>query len=323
MRLCFALCFLGRLPRYFPLFLSSCERNPDVDFLIISDREPPRPLGPNMRWVQRDLGALQTLFSDKLGLPVEIPAPYKLCDFKTTYGLVLEDWLGDYDFWGICDADLVFGNIRHFARHSLLEAHDVLSFRGRGYISGPCTLFRNTERVNRLFEQAPHFRDILQDPECLSFTEVCRRWKSVGREPEELVREGLPVSMTDVLHHEVREGRLSFYDEDYIVENDPAASKPVRMRWTHGELYDEVTKREILLYHLLFAKDRPFFFIPEWDPLPDTFRISNEGIREGTSTAPDASFRLQRATHGVPKYLKQFYRRGKTALERRVPLGKR
>ena len=43
-----------------------------------------------------------------------VNSPYKLCDYKPVYGLIFDEDLQDYDFWGHCDVDLIFGDIRKF-----------------------------------------------------------------------------------------------------------------------------------------------------------------------------------------------------------------
>ena len=44
--------------------------------------------------------------------PISLERPYKLCDYKPSYGEVFKDELAGYDFWGNCDIDLVWGNIK-------------------------------------------------------------------------------------------------------------------------------------------------------------------------------------------------------------------
>lgn len=137
--------YFGSLPPYFPIWLESAKANPDVDFLFYTDQDI-QINAPNFRVTKTTLEALRQRFSQKLGRPVSLPYPYKLCDYKPVYGLFFEDELRGYDFWGHCDIDLVFGRIRHFL------TDDVLSRYERVYAFGPLSVYRNNEKMRRAFE---------------------------------------------------------------------------------------------------------------------------------------------------------------------------
>lgn len=73
---------------------------------------------------------------------IELSAPYKLCDYKPTYGHAFEKELKEYDFWGYCDIDLIFGDIRNFITDKILDKFDMIGFQGHS------TIFRNSKEVN-------------------------------------------------------------------------------------------------------------------------------------------------------------------------------
>ena len=137
--------YFGPLPPYFPVWLKSAEANPDVDFLLWSDQEI-RADAPNFRVCKCTLKELQERFSKTLNRPLEIPNGYKLCDYRPAYGLLFEEELRGYDFWGHCDIDLVFGRIRHSLTDEILSAYD------RFYAYGPLSVYRNSEKMNHAFE---------------------------------------------------------------------------------------------------------------------------------------------------------------------------
>jgi len=60
-----------------------------------------------------------------LGFEVDIESEYKLCDFKPAYGLIFSEHFKDYDFWGYCDIDIIFGNIRAYMTDVLLNEYDI------------------------------------------------------------------------------------------------------------------------------------------------------------------------------------------------------
>lgn len=106
---------------------------------------------------------------------VSLPQPYKLCDFKPAYGEVFRDLLKEYDFWGHCDDDLIFGDIRRFVSDDILNRYDRIL--GHGHFS----LFRNTEKVAQMYKKAkPSYREVFSRPESFCFDEypgTSRYWK--------------------------------------------------------------------------------------------------------------------------------------------------
>ena len=84
---------------------------------------------------------VQNLFPFRISLKT----PYKLCDYKPTYGKVFSDYFDGYDFWGYADLDLVFGNLRNFI------TEEVLNNYGKIYNQAHLSLYRNCEEMNNLY----------------------------------------------------------------------------------------------------------------------------------------------------------------------------
>lgn len=61
------------------------------------------------------------------------------------YGFLFEDEIKNYDFWGHCDVDLIFGDIRHFITEEVLSNYDRILSRGH------FSLYRNNDECNRFF----------------------------------------------------------------------------------------------------------------------------------------------------------------------------
>ena len=61
------------------------------------------------------------------------------------YGEIFEDYLLGYDFWGMCDMDMIFGDLSRFITTDILEKHDKI------YQLGHLTLYRNNKEVNGRF----------------------------------------------------------------------------------------------------------------------------------------------------------------------------
>ena len=131
-----------------PYYLSSCRYNPNVIFLF--HKSAPLNESPgNVIYHKMNFDTLIKLAEQKLRLEIKFELPYKLCDLKPAYGLIFQDYISDYDFWGHGDIDLIYGRISSFYTRKL-KRFDVLTCR-RGIVSGQLTLYRNLLCINSLF----------------------------------------------------------------------------------------------------------------------------------------------------------------------------
>jgi hypothetical protein len=139
-----------------PAFLLSCRANPDVEWIIYTDIDPPAAVPPNVTFRGMSVQELNQRCTHVLATTIDIKRR-KLCDLKVTYGVVFADDLLPFDFWGCSDLDIVWGDIRRFATDARLQTHDIFSSR-KEKLSGHCTFYRNTPEVNCLFERIPDVR---------------------------------------------------------------------------------------------------------------------------------------------------------------------
>lgn len=148
-KLVFIIPYIGKLPKSFQLFLNSCGHNSTIDFLLfIDDRtEFIYPLNVKVHYTNFD--TLRQMVQRLYDFPISLPRPYKFCDYRPAYGEIFSDWLNGYDFWGHCDLDLIWGDIRHFVTKEVLDSYD------RIYTRGHCCLYRNTPAVNAWYRTLP------------------------------------------------------------------------------------------------------------------------------------------------------------------------
>ena len=142
MRIAFIVVYFGSVPWYFGLFNKSCAHNPDVDFILITDIDLKGDVADNIIVVRSSLDEVSKRCTDRLGFKISLLNPYKLCDLRPAYGWIFSDLIEQYDFWGYCDVDLVFGNIRSLITADILNRYEVVTAR-REYIAGFFSLFRN------------------------------------------------------------------------------------------------------------------------------------------------------------------------------------
>lgn len=129
--------YFGKLPASFKVWLKSCENNPSIDWFFITDYNYDEVIPSNVKIIKMEFEEIKEKIKNKLDLNVKIPNPYKLCDYKPTYGLIFEELLKSYDYWGYCDIDLIFGDIRKFITNDILEQYEKI------LVKGHLTLYKN------------------------------------------------------------------------------------------------------------------------------------------------------------------------------------
>lgn len=138
--------YFGKLQSSLDAWLRSCEFNPTIDFILLTD-QPVQSTPNNVRVVRMTFAEVQTLVNEKMQSSVALERPYKLCDLKPMYGIIFEDLLRQYDYWGHCDMDMVFGDIRYYLDKYDLDKYD--KFLNLGHLS----LYRNSKENNLRFKQ--------------------------------------------------------------------------------------------------------------------------------------------------------------------------
>lgn len=260
-------CWYGTYPWYFPYFLHSCAHNTAIDFMFITDNKELINNKPeNLKIIFKTLKEIKTTASQKLGFTVNIDHPYKLCDFKPAYGFIFSELLGQYDFWGHGDIDVIYGNIRNFITDEILQEFDIISPRP-DWVPGCFLLFKNTEKMNTLFMQSKDYRKIFTSSKhfCFDETNFSHDLFTEGYQYSEIPTE--IESMMHVIKRLEETGEIKPYFDLHIVEG-----RPGKLRWNKGMLTYR-NQFEALLYHLIKLKD---VYHPKAVPkkIPETFFIS-------------------------------------------------
>lgn len=156
----FIIPYFGKWPLWFPAFLKSCQANPSIDWLFITDCDTNIDKPDNVVFCESSLNAIKDLAESKLNCSIALTTPRKLCDLRPAYGYIFQEYIAEYDFWGFCDVDIIWGNIRKFITPELLGTYDIVSSR-KFNISGHFTLLRNTSIVNSFFKTIPGYINLL------------------------------------------------------------------------------------------------------------------------------------------------------------------
>jgi len=130
---------------------------------------------------------------DKLRVePCIPPNTIKMSDFHPAMGLLYEEELKGYDFWGYTDLDIVYGRLDKYVTDELLNAVDVFS-NDENEMCGPFSLLRNCSKVNNLFKDKANWKQIMEDGYIYIFNED-------GRDGD--------FGFTSLVNNEVRVGHL-------------------------------------------------------------------------------------------------------------------
>ncbi|MBN2562236.1 MAG: hypothetical protein JXQ75_15030 [Phycisphaerae bacterium] len=108
--------------------------------------------------------------------------PYKICEIRTACGVVFEDEIRGFDYFGYGDLDVVYGDLRRFYDDHVLT-HDVISTH-EWCTSGHLLLMRNAPKLRRAFERVQCWRPLFASKRRYRFDEDIFRW--VFRRPEQL-----------------------------------------------------------------------------------------------------------------------------------------
>lgn len=117
--------YFGKFPDIFPFWLQSVKNNPTINWILFTDNKLTN-VPENLQVIQISFSKFSQLFSDYFPFEIKLNSPYKLCDYRVFYGEVLKDYTGGFEFWGFCDCDMIWGNIRNFVTEEMLENNNHL-----------------------------------------------------------------------------------------------------------------------------------------------------------------------------------------------------
>lgn len=145
--------YFGTLRSDFALWLKSCEANSDIDFILITDANCSNYNLPNNVFLYTStLQEVKKRASKMLGFEVSLDFPYKLCDFRPAFGIIFQDLIEKYSYWGHCDFDMMFGRISYF--FETYRIHDYIHFLTQGHLS----LYKNEVNIidNMFLKGSPY-----------------------------------------------------------------------------------------------------------------------------------------------------------------------
>lgn len=147
--ICLMVVYMGRLPEYFNIWMSSCKYNQSIDFFVFTDDLSNYECPENVKIIHVTFKEVQNRIQSIFNFPIILDKPYKLCDYKPVYGEAFSDYIKKYDYWGYCDLDIIWGDIRKFITNDILEKYERIFTRGH------CSIFKNSLKTNSLYRTLP------------------------------------------------------------------------------------------------------------------------------------------------------------------------
>ena len=143
----FVIPYFGKVPNHIQLWFDSCASNTNFTWLFISDQSLEGLKIPSNIIARRSqLSELCKIFTDGVGNKVCLENPYKLCDFKPLFWMLLDYYKIEYAFWGYCDIDVLFGRLNIFLSEDQFLKYDRIGSFGH------LTLIRSTDKYKNAYK---------------------------------------------------------------------------------------------------------------------------------------------------------------------------
>lgn len=227
--------YFGKWPVWFEAHLKSIAYNETINWLIVTDCEIPQHYPSNIRFVATTLQELNVEVNRVVEANVPL-TPRKLCDIRPAYGEIFKEYVAGYDFWGFCDMDVIWGNIRKFITDDILNDYDIISSRKES-ISGHFNLFRNSPQINLMYKQIPNFTELLEEPKFM--------WIDEGK-------------LTDFLKQSGNENKIGYrvYWKAILLNQERGHDSRQEYHldkwfWKQGKLVDTKTNQEVMYLHFI------------------------------------------------------------------------
>ena len=145
MKIVLILPYFGNFPNYFNLHLKTIECNKNIHWLFITNDNSNYDFPENVTVINTTFNEIQAQFQSHFDFKICLETPFKLCDFRPAFGLVFQPYIKDFDFWGHCDPDILWGNFNNFINAIAPEKYDKI------FTFGHLSLYKNEEKNNLRF----------------------------------------------------------------------------------------------------------------------------------------------------------------------------
>jgi hypothetical protein len=156
--------YFGRWPEWIDLYLFSCGQNPQVDFIFFTDCPIPAVTYPNTIFHPMTFSEYCDLVSERLHINFHPERAYKLCDLRPFYGVIHQEELRDYEFWGYGDIDLVYADLSCLLTPRRLKRCDLITTH-INRVAGHFTVIRRDSPTSTACFNIPNWQEHLEAKE--------------------------------------------------------------------------------------------------------------------------------------------------------------
>jgi hypothetical protein len=224
--------YFGRKVACLVSSISAHAKNDTIQWLFFTDCEIPKAKYSNIEFESMNLEQLNDLASKKLGFRVQNTS-YSQMNLRPAFSVIFEEYVKGFDFWGYCDIDVVWGNIRGFITESILQQYDIVSCR-KDFLAGHLTLWRNRPDINILFRSIPAYKAIFSSSDHYNFDESI-----ISMHIKRLIATG--------------NSKVKVYWPNQMIVWFHGDSNPNGWYWMDGKVFD-ATNREHIYLHFQEAK---------------------------------------------------------------------
>ena len=250
--ICIIVFYFGKYPWYHNYFIDSCKRNQSIDFLFFTDNASCDIQEENIKFIPFSIDNFNQLASIKLEFTVNVLSGLKICDFRPAFGVIFNDFIKSYDYWGYSDTDIIYGNLRNFLDDDILT-YDYISVRD-DYPSGYFSVFKNEKKINLLYKLSKDYMELFLREENTLFEECGGAYSEVCN--------GINILDSsckyETFHHVLEKNKNDF---KILLELFSIEGNVGEIKVLHDKMIF-MKKFEIMMYHLTSYKTNLFSIIP-------------------------------------------------------------
>lgn len=293
--------YFGTTPPWIEYYITSCRYNPSINWLLYGNLEIKQSVPDNVLVVRSTIDDFNKLASKKLSFNVKIIYPYKLCDFRPAFATIFADYINGYDFWGYCDIDLVFGNIRDILDKYNIDNYSVISVSNiltpSMNLIGHFTIYANNNLVNSLYKKIWNYQAILRSSQKSFFVDELSNYigQPINKDllSRSIIRRGIRSLTYRILKripliYDISKASIEFQKKGAIkilklpyIRSDEFYRKcnqdKWEIKWNKGILTDQ-EGHELMYFHFIHSKRQSAFNVQTYEET-SSFRLTPDGIQ--------------------------------------------
>lgn len=276
----------GAFPSWINLTFETFSRNRDFELIVVTDQKTDKfSKYSNISFYHCSLEDFSNLAAQKTKTNVNIKRGYKICDFRPAFGVIFDEYLQNYDYWGHLDLDTFWGDMSSGLNHIIAKQYDIICAASH-HVGGPFCLYKNTEKINNLYKKNSYYIHAFEVEKNVDFDEIGIKIDNNGF--EKTVRISEANREIDVFRGKqfylqdfdsswwIKQVKKAFPDDTYLYP----AFEFGKGIWQDGKIFDFQQEKEYVFYHFIDGKRRLFRpFKIKWCHQINYFYIGINGIK--------------------------------------------